>query len=124
MPMLNVQIMQGYNSAQKTDLLKKLTQSVIDGVQAPLGSIRVVLQEVPHENVIVAGEIGYEMVMITVGLIHGRTDELKSALIAAMAKAVESAIGVSTQNVRSILFDLPTTDVGVAGGRTAKAAGR
>jgi hypothetical protein len=26
--------------------------------------------------------------------------------------------------VRSILFDLPTTDVGVAGGRTAKAAGR
>ena len=124
MPMLNVQIMQGYNSAQKTDLLKKLTQSVIDGVQAPLASIRVVLQEVPHENVIVGGEIGHEMVMITVGLIHGRTDELKSSLIAAMAKAVESAIGVSTQNVRSILFDLPTTDVGVAGGRTAKAAGR
>jgi hypothetical protein len=41
-----------------------------------------------------------------------------------MANAVEAAIGVSTQNVRSILFDLPTTDVGVAGGRTAKAAGR
>ena len=124
MPMLNVQIMQGYDSAQKTDLLKKLTQSVVDSVSAPLSSVRVVLQEIPREHVIVAGEIGHEMVMITVGLIHGRTDELKAALIAAMANAVEAAIGVTTQNVRSILFDLPTTDVGVAGGRTAKAAGR
>jgi phenylpyruvate tautomerase PptA (4-oxalocrotonate tautomerase family) len=116
--------MQGYNSAQKTDLLKKLTQSVVDSVSAPLSSVRVVLQEIAPENVIVAGEIGHEMVMITVGLIHGRTDELKSALIAAMASAVEASIGVTSQNVRSILFDLPTTDVGVAGGRTAKAAGR
>ena len=91
MPMLNVQIMQGYSSAQKTDLLKKLTQSVVDSVSAPLSSVRVVLQEIPPEHVIVAGEIGHEMVMITVGLIHGRTDELKSALIAAMAKAVEAA---------------------------------
>ena len=119
MPMLNVQIMQGYNSAQKTDVLKKLTQSVVDSVSAPLSSVRVVLQEIAPENVIVAGEIVHEMVMITVGLIHGRTDELKSALIAAMAKAVEASIGVTSQNVRSILFDLPTTDGGVPGGRTA-----
>ena len=122
--MLNVQILQGHSAAKKTDLLKKLTQSVVDSIGAPLASVRVVLQEIPAEHVIVAGEIGKEMVMITVGLIHGRTDELKSALIAAMANAVEAAIGVTTQNVRSILFDLPTTDVGVAGGRTAKAAGR
>jgi len=124
MPMLNVQLIQGYNTAQKTELLKKLTQSVMDSVSAPLASIRVVIQEVPRENVIVAGELGHEMVMITVGLIHGRSDELKAALISAMANAVEAAIGVSTQNVRVILFDTPTTDVGVAGGRTAKAAGR
>ena len=124
MPMLNVQIIQGYNPAQKTDLLKKLTQSVMDSVSAPLASIRVVIQEVSRENVMVAGELGHEMVMITVGLIHGRSDELKAALISAMANAVEAAIGVSTQNVRVILFDTPTTDIGVAGGRTAKAAGR
>ena len=122
--MLNVQIIQGYNPAQKTDLLKKLTQSVMDSVSAPLASIRVVIQEVSRENVMVAGELGHEMVMITVGLIHGRSDELKAALISAMANAVEAAIGVSTQNVRVILFDTPTTDIGVAGGRTAKAAGR
>ncbi len=124
MPMLNVQILQGHSAAKKTDLLKKLTQSVLDSIGAPLASIRVVLQEIPPEHVIVAGEIGKEMVMITVGLIRGRTEDQKAAVIAAMAEATEQAIGVSKQNIRVILFDRPATDFGVAGGITAKAAGR
>lgn len=124
MPMLNVQIMQGHSAAKKTDLLKKLTQSVVDSIGAPLASVRVVLQEIPAEHVIVAGEIGKEMVMITVGLIRGRTEDQKAAVISAMFEATEQAIGVSKQNIRVILFDRPATDFGVAGGITAKAAGR
>lgn len=124
MPMLNVQILQGHSAAQKTDLLKKLTQSVVDSIGAPLASVRVVLQEIPPEHVIVAGEIGKEMVMITVGLIRGRTEDQKAAVIAAIFEATEQAIGVSKQNIRVILFDRPATDFGVAGGVTAKAAGR
>lgn len=122
--MLNVQILQGHSAAQKTDLLKKLTQSVVDSIGAPLASVRVVLQEIPPEHVIVAGEIGKEMVMITVGLIRGRTEDQKAAVIAAIFEATEQAIGVSKQNIRVILFDRPATDFGVAGGVTAKAAGR
>ena len=124
MPMLNVQILQGHSAAKKTDLLKKLTQSVVDSIGAPLASVRVVLQEIPAEHVIVAGEIGKEMVMITVGLIRGRTEDQKAAVIAALFEATEQAIGVSKQNIRVILFDRPATDFGVAGGITAKAAGR
>lgn len=124
MPMLNVQILHGHSPASKTELLKKLTQSVVDSIGAPLASVRVVLQEIPAEHVIVAGELGIEMVMITVGLIRGRTEAQKAALIAAMADATERAIGVSKQNIRVILFDRPATDFGVAGGITAKAAGR
>jgi 4-oxalocrotonate tautomerase len=124
MPMLNVQILQGHSAAKKTDLLKKLTQSVVDSIGAPLASVRIVLQEIPPEHVIVAGEIGKEMVMITVGLIRGRTEDQKAAVIAAMFEATEQAIGVSKQNIRVILFDRPATDFGVAGGVTAKAAGR
>jgi len=124
MPMLNVQILQGHSAAKKTELLKKLTQSVVDSIGAPLASVRVVLQEIPAEHVIVAGEIGKEMVMITVGLIRGRTEDQKAAVIAAIFEATEHAIGVSKQNIRVILFDRPATDFGVAGGITAKAAGR
>ena len=124
MPMLNVQILQGHSAANKTDLLKKLTQAVVDSIGAPLASVRAVLQEIPAEHVIVAGEIGKEMVMITVGLIRGRTEDQKAAVIAAIFEATEQAIGVSKQNIRVILFDRPATDFGVAGGVTAKAAGR
>jgi 4-oxalocrotonate tautomerase family enzyme len=124
MPMLNVQILQGHSAAKKTDLLKKLTQAVVDSIGAPLASVRVVLQEIPADHVIVAGEIGKEMVMITVGLIRGRTEDQKAAVIAAMFEATEQAIGVSKQNIRVVLFDRPATDFGVAGGITAKAAGR
>jgi len=124
MPMLNVQILQGHSAEKKTDLLKKLTQAVVDSIGAPLASIRAVLQEIPAEHVIVAGEIGKEMVMITVGLIRGRTEDQKAAVIAAIFEATEQAIGVSKQNIRVILFDRPATDFGVAGGVTAKAAGR
>jgi 4-oxalocrotonate tautomerase family enzyme len=122
--MLNVQILQGHSAAKKTDLLKKLTQAVVGSIGAPLASVRVVLQEIPAEHVIVAGEIGHEMVMITVGLIRGRTEDQKAAVIAAIFEATEQAIGVSKQNIRVILFDRPATDFGVAGGVTAKAAGR
>ena len=124
MPILNVQISQGSSASQKTALLQKMTQAVVDSVGAPLASIRIVLQEVPPEHVIVAGEVGKEMALVTANLIEGRTDALKAALIAALANAIEQATGISTQNVRVVLYDIPKTDLGVAGGRTALAAGR
>ena len=124
MPIINIQIIQGYSATQKTDLLKNMTQAVVDSISAPLASVRVVIQEVERENVIVAGVLGSDMALATVGLISGRTEEQKAALIAALAHSVEKSIGLSIQNVRVILLDTPTTDMGVAGGKTAKAAGR
>ena len=124
MPIINIQIIQGHSTTQKTDLLKNMTQAVVDSISAPLASVRVVIQEVERENVIVAGVLGSDMALATVGLISGRTEEQKAALIAALAHSVETSIGLSVQNVRVILLDTPTTDMGVAGGKTAKAAGR
>jgi len=124
MPILNVQISQGLTAAQKTALLQKMTQAIVDSVAAPLASIRIVLQEIPLEHIIVAGELGKEMALVTANLIHGRSDALKAALIAGVANAVEQSTGISTQNVRVVLYDIPKTDLGVAGGKTAQAAGR
>lgn len=124
MPILNVQISQGLSAAQKTALLQKMTQAIVDSVGAPLASIRIILQEIPPEHVIVAGEPGKEMALVTANLIQGRSDELKAALIAGVANAVEQSTGISTQNVRVVLYDIPKTDLGVAGGKTALAAGR
>ena len=124
MPILNVQISQGLSAAQKTAFLQKMTQAIVDSVGAPLASIRIILQEIPPEHVIVAGEPGKEMALVTANLIQGRSDELKAALIAGVANAIEQSTGISTQNVRVVLYDIPKTDLGVAGGKTALAAGR
>ncbi|CAM4354501.1 tautomerase family protein [Bordetella muralis] len=124
MPILNMQIMQGHSTAQKAQLLQNCSQAVVDSIAAPLPSIRIVLEEVAAEHVIVAGEIGKPMALVIARLIEGRTPEKKAALIAAVSRAVHHSLDISEQDVRVIVTDVPKTDMGVAGGITALAAGR
>ncbi|WP_459614779.1 tautomerase family protein [Bordetella sp. 2513F-2] len=124
MPLCNVQIMQGHTAAQKTALLQALSQSIVDSIGAPVASVRAVLQEVGPEDVIVAGQVGAPMARVDIALLHGRTEAQKAALLAAVNAAVSRSIGISDQAVRVVLHDVPTTDMGVAGGISAKAAGR
>lgn len=124
MPILNMQIMQGHSAAQKAQLLQNCSQAVVDSIAAPLPSIRVVLEEIAPEHVIVAGEPGKSMALVLARLIEGRTPEKKAALIAAVSRAVHTSLDISEQDIRVIITDVPKTDMGVAGGITALAAGR
>ncbi|CAM3792112.1 tautomerase family protein [Bordetella tumulicola] len=124
MPILNIQIMQGHSAAQKTNLLKNSSQAVVDSIAAPLPSVRVVLEEVASDHVIVAGELAKPMALVLARLIEGRTPEKKAALIAALSQAIHKSIDISEQDVRVIITDIPKTDMGVANGITALAAGR
>ncbi|APX75695.1 tautomerase family protein [Achromobacter insolitus] len=124
MPILNVQIMEGHSAAQKAALLKAASNAVVESIAAPLPSVRIVLQEVPAEHVIVGGEIGKAMARVDVALISGRDEAKKAALIAALNEAVCGSIGISGQDVRVLLRDVPNTDMGAANGITAKANGR
>ena len=124
MPILTIQIPTGYSKAQKAALLNGVTQAAMDSIQAPLASLRANLVEIPPENTIVSGEIGQTMALIYVALIVGRDEAQKAALIAALSKSVQETIGISTQHTRVLLHDLEKTDLGVAGGISAKASGR
>ena len=106
------------------DRLKAASQAVVESIAAPLASVRIVLQEVPAEHVIVAGEIGKAMARVDAALIEGRDEAKKSALIAALNQAVCDSIGISGEDVRVLIRDVPKTDMGVANGLSAKAAGR
>jgi len=124
MPILTIKIPTGHSASQKSDLLQGLNNAVLNSLNAPLPSIRILIDEVAPENCMVAGVLGQPNALVRVGLIAGRTEELKAALIAQIAQAVEQAIGLSTEHTRVLLEDYPTTDMGVAGGVSAKAAGR
>lgn len=124
MPIITAHITAGYSAEQKTALLKAATRAVEQSLNAPLPSIRMVLQEYAAESTIVAGEIGAAQLLYFVDLIEGRSVELKAALMAALTEAAYESIGMSGQDVRVIVRDIPKSDMGVAGGISALAAGR
>lgn len=124
MPILNVQIMRGHSRETKLAFLKAATDAVVHSTGAAMKSVRVLIDEVSAENVLVAGESDVDVVLMRVLLIAGRTEEMKAALIAALHQAAVQTLGVDTAQVRVVLFDVPSTDMGMAGGVSAKSTGR
>jgi 4-oxalocrotonate tautomerase len=124
MPILTAHLTAGFTSEQKIALLEKSSQAVVDSLNAPLSGVRMTLQEYPAESSIVAGKVGAAQLLYIAYIIEGRTPELKAALIAALNEAATAALGISSQDVRVVVHDTPKTDMGLAGGITALAAGR
>lgn len=124
MPLLTVHLPAGYTPNQKSELLQQSSQAVTDAIGAPQSSIRITLQEHSAENTIVAGQIGAPHLLYIVYLIEGRTVELKSALIAALDKVATTSLGLTSDEVRVMIQDVPKSDMGMAGGISALAAGR
>lgn len=124
MPILNVQIMRGHSAERKQGFLKAATDAVVSSTGAPIGSVRVLIDELAPENVLVAGEPNVNVVLFHVLLIAGRTEQAKASLIAALDQATVKTLGVDTAQIRVVLFDVPSSDMGVAGGVTAKSQGR
>jgi 4-oxalocrotonate tautomerase family enzyme len=124
MPILHVHVLSGWPSAKKTALLKNATQAVVESLGAPLRSVRIMLHEIDPEHIIVGGETGKQSVVFHVHLIVGRTEAQKNALYVALNSAACESLGVAGDDVRVLLDDIPNTDMGMANGVSAKAAGR
>lgn len=124
MPILNILLNQNPAAAQKKELLEAASQAVVDSISAPLANVRAVVQTIAAEDTIVAGQIGTPMAQVDVYLLPGRTEDQKAALIAALSKAVAHTVQISDQDSRIIIHDIPLTDMGVAGGISAKASRR
>jgi 4-oxalocrotonate tautomerase family enzyme len=124
MPILHAHVLSGWPSGKKAALLKNATQAVVDSLGAPLRSVRIMLHEIAPEHIIVGGEVGRQSVVFHVHLIVGRTEEQKNALYAALNGAACESLGVAGDDVRVLLEDVPNTDMGMANGVSAKAAGR
>lgn len=124
MPIVTAIIPAGQTLLSRQAFLKAATQAVVDSVSAPIGSVRVYLQEVAHENVLIAGEAIGRNALVTVALITGRSDEAKAALIAAMNDAAIEHLGADGNQVRVVLYDIPSSDMGMSNGKSAKSMGR
>lgn len=124
MPFIHAQILSGHSTEQKQALLKNATTAVQESIGASVASIRVTIQEFQPFEVMISGQEGQAFATVHVHLIEGRTEALKAALIAALSKATSDSLDISLDDVRVMAIDIPKENMGVAGGISAKAAGR
>ncbi len=124
MPYVTISASPGLSADQKRQLLQGSSDAVVQNIAAPVSSLRVMLHDLPDGHYLNAGQFNTQALMFQVELITGRSDEQKAALIAALSKVGYETTGVPESEVRVRLIDFPKTNMGLAGGITALAAGR
>lgn len=55
MPFAQLHILEGRTEAQKAALIEKVTQAIVEALDAPQQTVRVLIQDVPKENWGIAG---------------------------------------------------------------------
>ena len=55
MPIVQINMIEGRTPERKENLIKKVTDAIIEVLQVPADRVRVILNEVPKENLGVAG---------------------------------------------------------------------
>jgi 4-oxalocrotonate tautomerase len=50
MPAVHIDMAQGRTSEMKEDLIKKVTDAVVDSLKVPKEAVHIVLNEIPREN--------------------------------------------------------------------------
>lgn len=124
MPYVTISASQGLPADQKKQLLQGASDAVVESIGAPLASVRVMLHELGNGHYLNAGAFDTQALMYQVDFIEGRTEEQKSALIAALSRSGNAVTGMPESEVRVRVVDYPKTNMGMAGGVSAKQAGR
>ncbi|MYN11602.1 tautomerase [Pusillimonas sp. TS35] len=124
MPYVTISASQHLPVDVKKQLLQRASDAVVESIGAPLSSVRVMFHNLPEEAYLNAGKFGTDACMFEVDLIEGRTEAQKDALIAALSRAGSDVTGLPETEVRVRLTDFPKSNMGIAGGISARAAGR
>lgn len=123
MPTIEAFIADRYTDRQKHNLIEAMTHAVVESINAPIDSIRVILNEIPPHDAGIGGRAGTAISVVQAFLIAGRSREQKRRLIAGLTVVMAAMPGVDSDGVRVIIKDIPNTDFGIAG-KTAQALGR
>ena len=123
MPTIEAFIADHYTHRQKHNLIEAMTHAVVESINAPIDSIRVILNEIPSHDAGIGERAGTALSVVQAFLIAGRSREQKQRLIAGLTVVMAAMPGVDSDGVRVIIKDIPNTDFGIAG-KTAQALGR
>ncbi|TFL13681.1 tautomerase [Pusillimonas caeni] len=124
MPFVNITTTQPLSAEQKQQLLQRTSDTIIEALSASLPSVRILLQEMPQGSYFCGGKFDVPAILFDIDMIEGRTEEAKARLIHGLSKVAHETTGVSEEEIRARLSDFPKENIGMAGGITAKQAGR
>lgn len=124
MPYVIISASQGLSADKKKQLLQSASDAVVESIGAPLANVRIMLHELGDGHYLNAGQFDTQALMYQVDFIEGRTDEQKSALIAALSRSGNAVTGMSESEIRVRVVDYPKGNMGMAGGVSARQAGR
>jgi len=124
MPFVNITITKPLAREQKQHLIRRTSDAVMEALATPLPSVRILLNELPQGHYFCGGSFDVAAVLFDIDMIAGRTDEAKARLIADLNTVAHETTGVSEDEIRVRVTDFSNTCFGMAGGITAKAAGR
>src|SRR5690606_2619389 len=109
---------------QKKNLLQRTSDAVVQALQAPLPSVRVVLHELPAGHYLNGGRFDTMAIQFEIDMVAGRSEQAKLDLMVALDRAARDTTDVPDDEVRVRISDFPNTDLGMAQGRSAKQMGR
>jgi 4-oxalocrotonate tautomerase len=124
MPYVTITATDGFSDQQKKQLLQRSSDAVVQSIGAPLSSVRVLLHTIPASHYLNAGEFNTPGLMFVVDFIEGRSEAQKDALIAALSKVGADATDLPESEIRVRMVDFPKSNMGMAGGVSARAMGR
>lgn len=56
MPIVEITLLEGRGPDQKVRLMEKVTDAIVDSIDAPREAVRIILREIPAEHFAVAGK--------------------------------------------------------------------
>ncbi len=56
MPIANIQMMEGRTAEQKAKLIRKVTDAIMESLDAPEGNVRVLINEIPKQHFGIGGQ--------------------------------------------------------------------
>lgn len=56
MPIANIQMMEGRTAEQKDKLIRKVTDAIMESLDAPEGNVRVLINEIPKQHFGIGGK--------------------------------------------------------------------
>lgn len=56
MPIANIQMMEGRTPEQKAKLIRKVTDAIMESLDAPEGNVRVLINEIPKQHFGIGGQ--------------------------------------------------------------------